>query len=391
MGRPVEGPLCTFDASVATLILQWRAAHPGWGPTTLHVELQRHNRSQKPPSRASIGRFLKENKLTHSYEPHAGVAEPPLKKTEHPHQRWQLDGEGNRRIEAVGTVAILNVKDVHSRTYTGSYPALLGGLHNHPTTEHYRSALRLAFTEFGLPVQIQTDHASVFYDNSSASPFPTQLHLWLAALGIELCFSRVKRPTDQGQVERSHQMMVAQVIEGASFLDWHHLAQCMTQRRRVLNEFYPCASLGGQAPWQAYPQARHSLGDYAPEQEIELLDLQRAHALIAQGTYFRKTSKCKSVRLGGHTYHIGPARPWQQLCITFEASTKELLFQDEKEQMLTTIPIKGIDTETLIGPLWPYRQLPDFQLPLPLDWRSHITTEGIRLFETLDRLRLSET
>lgn len=391
LGRPRRGALSSFDTAISAALERWRKAHPGWGPTTLELELKLNSDAAHLPSRASIGRFLQEKGLTRTYEPHAGVAQVKPLDTEHPHHRWQVDAEGNRQIESVGTIALINVKDVHSRTYIGSYPALLKSRHSHPTTDHYQSALRVAFAEFGRPDQLQVDHASVFYDNTTKSAFPTRLHLWLAALGIKLCFSRVRRATDQAHVERTHQTMVQQVIDGARFNTWEHLAQRLSQRRQTLNAFYPCTSLHGQAPLQAFPEAAHNGRPYYPEKELDMLDLERAYALIALGTYFRRVSKDRNVRLGRYAYHLPRGRPYQQLRIEFDACSKHLIFHNDKEQFIGTKPIKGIDCETLMGPLWPYGQLPSFQLPIPFDWQSHITANGIRLFETVQGLRDNKT
>src|SRR5215470_16443065 len=40
MGRPSIGPLSTFPAGMRETILYLRRTHPGWGPTTLLVELR---------------------------------------------------------------------------------------------------------------------------------------------------------------------------------------------------------------------------------------------------------------------------------------------------------------------------------------------------------------
>jgi hypothetical protein len=38
------------------------------------------------------------------------------------------------------------------------------------------------------------DHGTVFYDNTTPSPFPTTLHLWLLALGVQVRFTRHPMP-----------------------------------------------------------------------------------------------------------------------------------------------------------------------------------------------------
>jgi hypothetical protein len=51
-----------------------------------------------------------------------------------------------------------------------------------------------------LPRQISFDRGTVFFDNTTTSPFPTRLHLWLLSLGVEVSFTRVRRPTDHAHL-----------------------------------------------------------------------------------------------------------------------------------------------------------------------------------------------
>lgn len=77
--------------------------------------------------------------------------------------------------------------------------------------------MRLAFTEWGLPDRLATDHDRIFYDETTKSSFPARFHLWLLALGVTLQFGRMGRPTDQGMTERSRQTWANQVLEGTVF------------------------------------------------------------------------------------------------------------------------------------------------------------------------------
>ena len=54
---------------------------------------------------------------------------------------------------------------------------------------------------YGLPEGISFDHDSVFYDNQTASPFPTLLHLWLIALGIEVRFIHKPPPAEHARIK----------------------------------------------------------------------------------------------------------------------------------------------------------------------------------------------
>ena len=81
----------------------------------------------------------------------------------------------------------------HNVSEVESFPSI--GTTN-PPIEDYFLALRHAFTTYGLPQRISLDHGTVFLDNTTPSPFPTRLHLWLIALGIEVQFIRPRRLTD---------------------------------------------------------------------------------------------------------------------------------------------------------------------------------------------------
>jgi hypothetical protein len=56
--------------------------------------------------------------------------------------------------------------------------------------EAYQLMLRRAELSMGLPRRITLDHGTVFYENTSPSPFPTSLHLWLLADGASTFASR---------------------------------------------------------------------------------------------------------------------------------------------------------------------------------------------------------
>lgn len=92
-----------------------------------------------------------------------------------------------------------------------------------PSTEDYQQALRLAFSQWGLPDRLATDDDRVFYDETSKSPFPSRFHLWLIALGIALAFGRMGKPEDQGIMEWSHQLWDQQVPDGDQFENFAHL------------------------------------------------------------------------------------------------------------------------------------------------------------------------
>jgi hypothetical protein len=201
LGRPVVGPLGTMPSPLQDAIRQVRQetparGYPGWGPNTILAALRADPCwSTFPlPSRSRIAAFLQQDGLTRSYQRHTHLPQAPPASLDGPHAEWQLDAqghpEGTRTVADIGQVCLINTIDVVSRIKVESYPSV--GVNN-PPTEDYFLTLRRAFLSYGLPQSISFDHGTVFFDNTSPSPspFPTRLHLWLVALGIDVRFTRV--------------------------------------------------------------------------------------------------------------------------------------------------------------------------------------------------------
>jgi hypothetical protein len=381
MGRPVKGTLSSFPAEVGMTLLRWRQEHPGWGPMTLSKELAQHPAfaGQRVPGCASIGRFLQAKGLTEVYERHQELPKEE-KPAGLPHQMWEMDAQGYQFIPDVGQVSLINLNDRGSHLRLLSYPCWLGNkrVERHARTGDYQTALRLAFTDWGLPQALQVDHESVFYDNKSKSPFPTLLHLWLLALGITLHFGRFGRATDQGMTERSHQLWQGQVVQGATFANWQALYDALYQRRNFLNTVLPCASLDGQPPLVAYPQAHHSERPYRLEWEVALLNLERIDAYLARGRWFRRIANNGIISLGSTLYYVGCKWKQQQIEISFDPDTRQFRCFDAAAHLLKELPCQGLSIASLMGDLFPLVHFPVFQLALPFTWEEQ---QVLRLYE----------
>ncbi len=384
MGRPATGALSTFAADIVATLRAWRAAHPGWGPLTLRVELEQAGAWPVAalPSRATIARWLKEAGLTRPYERHQDLPQPATPTAQAPHEEWELDARGHAQIPTVGVVALLNLNDRFSRTKVLSWPCWLGAqrARRHPTTEDYQLAVRLAASEWGLPDRLCVDRESVFYDNKSKSPFPTRFHLWLQALGVDLIIGPARRPQKRGITERSHQTWAGQVLHGQTFATWEQLRQALVRRRDFMNAHLPCASLAGQPPLVAYPQARTPRRVYRPEWEAEQLDLQRVYAYLAHGHWFRKGSNAGAFSLGRQRYVLGKAWVGTDAEITCDPGDRHLVFRSPEVDPARRLPIQGITKTALMGAMGPLVHLDHFQLALPFTWDEWRVS---RLSETL--------
>jgi hypothetical protein len=381
-GRPARGALSTFAPQVRSTVQDLRHAHPGWGPLTLRVELEGEPPAAQLPSRSSIGRYLQQEHLSRPYERHQDLPTPTPASAQEPHQEWELDAEGYVHVPGVGVIAPINLGDRCSKVKLMSYPCWVGEKRasRHPTTADYQLVFRLTAIEWGLCDRLYVDRDSVYYDNGSKSPFPTRLHLWWLALGVELVVGPADRPTERGMIERGHQTWAAQAVEGQTFSSWEALYAALGQRRDVLNYRLPCASTGNQPPLVAYPAARVPRRPYRPEWEAELLDLARIDAYLATGRWFRKASNVGALCLGDQRYGLGKAWIKKEVEVTYDPTTRELVFYAPEGELRTRQAIKGLTKEALMGELGPLANLHSFQLALPFTWDEW---RVIRLYETL--------
>jgi len=357
-GRPKSGVMGSFDKAVREKVERYRPAQAGWGPITIQVELAHEAKLKgfSKPSRSTLAAFLKETGKTKPYRKHVVIPTVPCYPPEFPHDLWQMDAEGNKRVDKLGTVCMVNLKDAFPKTYVGSLPLVFKKPRNHPQKAHYQTLLRLAFTEFGMNRRLQVDHESVFFDNVSASPFPTELHLWLVGLGIEICYTPKGKPQKQGMVERSHQTMHLQVTAGQSFENFSQLYERCQQRRKRLNWDIPSRSTNGQPPLVACPHAVKSERTYKVDSEKEIFDDKKVRKFLSAGKWYRTVSKDKTLSMGGWVYYLPKAAPKSELEIKFNPYRNTFLFFNAAGTLVNSRPAQGLSFNELAGDLEAFRK-----------------------------------
>ena len=222
-----------------------------------------------------------------------------------------------------------------------------------------------AFIRYGLPEQISLDHDSAFYDNKSASPFPSVIHLWLIGLGVQVRFIHKRPPLEHSQIERHHQTIAGQAFVGQTFVDVTAL-QCSLQARMLfLNREYPTRALNGQPPLQVFPQARHSGRIYSPSTEEQMLDMQRIYDYLQCGRWFRQVSSVGIFSLGGYGYNVTTHFAEQTVEITFDGTTRQLICLPEKSSESFLLAIRGLSKSVLMGNALALPGFTAFQLALP--------------------------
>ena len=348
MGRTAAGALAQSSAEMKAVILEMREKHLGWGAITLRLELAKDERfaGQKIPSRSRIAAYLREQKKVRKYERHEELPEPKEQPLQRPHQEWEMDAQGVTTVTGLGKVSFINLLDIFSHVSVDSHACLHT---SHPKAEEYQRVLRRAFVRYGLPEQISLDHDSAFYDNKSASPFPSRIHLWLIALGVEVRFIHKRPPLEHARIERHHQTIAWQAFEGQTFANLADLQQSLQARIIFLNQQYPTSALNGQSPLQAFPQSRHSSRVFYTQSEEQLLSMQRVYAYLKTARWFRKVSSVGTFSLGGYLYNASTHFAEQTLEITFDQETGKLVCLPENSETAFHLVIKGLDKLTLMG------------------------------------------
>lgn len=104
-----------------------------------------------------------------------------------------------------------------------------------------------------------------------------------------------------------------------------------------------------------------------------MLNLDRVYDYLAQGRWFRRTSSAGQFSLGAQRYNAGKDFAEQQLEITFDPETRELVCLSEDGETDIRLSIQGLTKSNLMRELSPLVTLPVHQLELPFTpqaWRG---------------------
>lgn len=95
-----------------------------------------------------------------------------------------------------------------------------------------------------------------------------------------------------------------------------------------------------------------------------MLDLEGAYGYLARGRWFRRTSSQGQFFIGAQRYNAGKDFAEQQLEITFDPQTHELVCRSEDGEREIRFPTQGLTKLDLMGELAPMVTLPVYQLAL---------------------------
>lgn len=372
-GRPKRGTLSTYDEKIREKAIEFKQTHPHWGPKMVNLELKKALSLKKEdlPSAARLSVMFKERCPGAVQPRQRRLLPPPDPKVQRAHQRWQMDAKEGM---LVGSERV-NVQEVHD-IYTGlmitsqAFVTTTPTYWRHLSRAEHQQTLRQAFSQWGMPLELQTDNDSEFV-NPADRTFPSHFTLWLVGLGITHILSRPRRPTDQPHVERQHRSQGDFVWKDQTFERIDQLQQALDQQCQCYNREYPsqAAHCHGAPPLEVFPSAITTGRPYHPDIEWDIFDLKRVDAFLAQFVWTRKVACNGTVHIADDYYTLGKAWKTQFVSVHFLADSRSFSFEDAHGALIKVLPAQNFEKGQIIGTIPVHFPLTaGFQFALPSIW-----------------------
>jgi transposase InsO family protein len=207
--RPTRCPH-QISPDVEAIICELRREHPGWGPR--RIEHQLHRSGIDPvPGRSSIYRCLKRHGLIELRRRRKRRDEFRRWERERPMQLWQMDVMGGVELEDGTELKVVTGVDDHSRF------CVAAGLVSRATSKAVCEILSASLARYGMPDEILTDNGKCFTGRFGPNPVEVLFDRILRENGISHRHTGVRSPTTTGKIERFHQSLRREFLEGRTF------------------------------------------------------------------------------------------------------------------------------------------------------------------------------
>ena len=355
MGRPATGPLSRFDPLVRFACLRIKCQHRRWGPDVVLAELAKRPWADrvKLPSASRMGAYFSQfgDRLgrvrPHKQLPPATLLEPALRGA---HGCWQLDSVERLVLPGNELVNLLNLVDYATGLKIGSL--VLAARHNgrccRISWPQLQTALRQAFTRWGLPNRIRTDRDRVIVAEGDY-PFPKLFTLWLVGLGIE--HELIRRVIENGCVERAHQTWQGRLSGYGPFETLAEWQTIVDYERWRMNTILPSRGrhCRRQPPLLVYPEAHDPRRWYRPQHELAIFDYRRVQAYLAHGKWLRKTSQTGNFAFNNQHFYLGGAYKDRIVQITYDPQAGFLVTCPPDKTVITSLHVAGLTVADITG------------------------------------------
>jgi transposase InsO family protein len=207
--RPKTCPHQTH-AELEAAICELRREHPGWGPRRIEHQLARAG-VDPVPARSSIYRCLKRHGLIELRRRRKRRDEFRRWERERPMQLWQMDVMGGVELEDGSELKVVTGVDDHSRF------CVAAGLVARATSKAVCEVLSASLKRYGIPDEILTDNGKCFTGRFGPNPVEVLFDRILRENGISHRHTAVRSPTTTGKIERFHQSLRREFLDGRIF------------------------------------------------------------------------------------------------------------------------------------------------------------------------------
>ena len=263
--RPASCPHQTAPELEAR-ICELRREHPGWGPRRIEHELARRG-CEPPPSRSSIYRCLKRHQLIELRRRRRRREEFRRWERERPMELWQMDVMAGVLLEDAGELKLVTGIDDHSRFCVAC------GLVRRAVSRAVCGVLLGALERYGVPDEILTDNGKVFTGRYGPRPSEVMFDRILREQGIAHRLTGVRSPTTTGKIERFHQSLRREFLDGRVFASFE---QAQAEIDAWVSDYN--SSRPHQALEMATPAERFRLTPLAKEPICVPVDAAEDHA-----------------------------------------------------------------------------------------------------------------
>jgi transposase InsO family protein len=243
----------------ASLLLELRAQHAGWGPKKLRHRLRRLHPRARVPSERTIARLLLAAACIAPRErrsrPGPELPRPARTLPRRANDVWTIDFKGYFHTGDGQRCDPLTVRDLHSRFI------LLIEQVSWQKEAAVRAALIRCFQRYGLPRVLRVDNGSPFANRGALNL--SRLSVWWLRLGIAVEFTRPGKPQDNGAHEQMHRVL-KQATAHPPAATLAAQAQRFAQFQREYNEVRPHEALQLRPPASRYRPSPRSYAEPPP-------------------------------------------------------------------------------------------------------------------------------
>ena len=207
--RPATCPH-ELAAELQAAICELRREHPGWGPRRIEHQLRRTG-VDPVPGRSSIYRCLKRHGLVELRRRRKRREEFRRWERDRPMQLWQMDVMGGVELEDGTELKVVTGVDDHSRF------CVAAGLVTRATSKAVCQVLGASLSRYGIPDEILTDNGRCFTGRFGPNPVEVLFDRILRENGISHRHTGVRSPTTTGKIERFHQSLRREFLDGRVF------------------------------------------------------------------------------------------------------------------------------------------------------------------------------